>query len=76
MKINIQYQIEITCPSCDSNLFSIDENEMAKCATCDLQLHKNELIEQNNLLAKLDSKQIAKDLTKEMKKIFKGKGWK
>jgi protein PhnA len=49
---------------------------MAKCATCDLQLHKNELIEQNNLLAKLDSKQIAKDLTKEMKKIFKGKGWK
>jgi len=76
MKINIPDQIELTCPSCDNNLFSIDENEIATCATCDLKLHKNELIEQNNIIEKLDTKQIAKDLTKEMKKIFKGKGWK
>lgn len=76
MKINIPNQITLTCPSCDSDLFSIDDNEIATCSTCNLQLHKDELIEQNNIVDKLDTEQIAKDLAQEIKKIFKGNRWK
>ncbi|RZG48485.1 ECs_2282 family putative zinc-binding protein [Acinetobacter wuhouensis] len=76
MKINIPDKITLTCPSCDSDLFSIDNNEIATCSTCNLQLHKDELIEQNNIADKLDTTQIAKDLAQEIKKIFKGNGWK
>ena len=76
MKINIPDQITLTCPSCDSDLFSIDDNEIAKCSTCNLQLHKDELIEQNNIADELDTEQIAKDLAQEIKKIFKGSRWK
>ncbi|MBD0195165.1 hypothetical protein IAF52_19160, partial [Acinetobacter baumannii] len=32
--------------------------------------------EQNHILDKVDTNKIATDLAKEMKKIFKGKGWK
>lgn len=77
MKLNIpDQQITLSCPSCDSTLLSIDENEIATCGTCGLKLHKDELIEQNNILDKVDTNKIATDLAKEMKKIFKSKGWK
>ena len=77
MKLNILDQhITLVCPNCESTLFSIDENEIVTCGTCDLKLHKDELIEQNNIVEKIDTNQIAKDLAKEMKKIFKGKGCK
>ena len=77
MKLNIPSQkITLACPSCESTLFSIDENELATCGTCSLTLHKDELIEQNNILEKMDTNKIATDLAKEMKKMFKGKGWK
>ncbi|TCH64752.1 hypothetical protein [Acinetobacter sp. ANC 4862] len=77
MKLNIpDQQITLVCPNCDSTFFSIDENEIVTCGTCDLKLHKDELIEQNNIADKIDTNQIAKDLAKKMKNIFKGKGWK
>ncbi|EPF6238928.1 TPA: hypothetical protein MW699_002458 [Acinetobacter baumannii] len=77
MKINIpDQQIALTCPNCESNLLSIDENEIVTCGTCDLKLHKHELIDQNNIVEKIDTKQIAEDVAKEMKKFFKSKGWK
>jgi hypothetical protein len=77
MKLNIpDQQITLSCPSCDCTLFSIDENEIATCGTCGLKLHKDELIEQNHILDKVDTNKIATDLEKEMKKIFKDKGWK
>ena len=77
MKLNIPNQkITLTCPSCESTFFSVDENEIATCGTCSLKLLKDEVIEQNNLLEKVDTNKIATDLAKEMKKMFKGKGWK
>ncbi len=77
MKLNIpNQQINLDCPNCESTLLSIDENEIVTCSVCDLKLHKDELIEQNNIVEKIDTNQIAKDLAKEMKKMFKGKGWK
>lgn len=77
MKFNIPNQIiALTCPSCESSLFSINEDEIAICGTCDLKLHKNELIEQNNISDKVDTNKITTALTKEMQKMFKGKGWK
>lgn len=73
MKLNIpDQQITLVCPSCENTLFSIDENKIVTCGTCDLKLYKEELIEQNHIVDKIDTNQIAK----EMKKLFKGKGWK
>ena len=44
MKLNIPNQkITLTCPSCESTFFSVDENEIATCGTCSLKLHKDEL---------------------------------
>lgn len=77
MELNIPDQnITLVCPNCENTLFSIDENKIVTCGTCDLKLHKDELIDQNYIADKIDTNQIAKDLAKEMKKIFKGKGWK
>ncbi|EXC74410.1 hypothetical protein J469_4187, partial [Acinetobacter baumannii 1046051] len=56
MKLNIpDQQITLSCPSCDCTLLSIDENEIATCGTCGLKLHKDELIEQNHILDKVDT---------------------
>lgn len=77
MKLNIPDQkITLVCPNCENTLFSMDENKIVTCSTCNLTLHKDELIEQNHVTDKIDTNKIAKDLAQEMKKIFKGKGWK
>lgn len=77
MKLNIpEREITLVCPNCDSPLLSKDENEIITCETCDLQLHKDELIEQNNIniVEKIDVNQIAEDLAKEMRKYLKVMG--
>lgn len=77
MKLNIPSQtIQLTCPSCQSTTLSVDENQIVTCGICGLKINKNELIEQNNLSEKIDVEKLKKNVTNEMKKIFKGKHWK
>ncbi|MDM1285579.1 hypothetical protein [Acinetobacter indicus] len=76
MKLDLPESITLNCPSCKSEYLAIDEYKIVSCQTCGLKIHKDELINQNNLEEKINIEQLSKDLTKEIQKIFKGKNWK
>ena len=44
MKIDIPKTVALECPSCNSTGHSIDDNQITTCGSCDLKLHKDELI--------------------------------
>jgi protein PhnA len=73
MKIDIPKTVALECPSCNSTGHSIDDNQITTCGSCDLKLHKDELIEQNksNIRSKINTKKIAEDLAKTLSKRFK-----
>lgn len=74
--------IRMLCPTCGATDFEFEteESELVKCASCERELTKDELIQENdeniqqNVKEATDEavKDIEKELTKSLKKAFKG----
>lgn len=64
----------VKCPSCENTEHSMDENQMTVCSNCNLELHKDELIELNRdkAISEINTKKLAKDITQQLKKQLKG----
>lgn len=69
--------INLLCPTCGSDQFEYDEHDMSlvKCASCEREMTKDDLIEENseNIQVNVDEvkKEIKNDIEKKFKDIFK-----
>jgi len=69
--------INLLCPTCGSDQFEYDEDDMSlvKCASCEREMTKDDLIEENseNIQVNVDEvkKEIKNDIEKKFKDIFK-----
>jgi DNA-directed RNA polymerase subunit RPC12/RpoP len=76
-------QITLRCPTCGGTQFehddeNNDDNKVFKCASCQREITKAELLRENeeNISAHVDEvkKEIAEDVKKEIRKAFSGLG--
>ena len=78
-------QISLLCPTCGNTEFETDDGsaeatEMVKCASCGRELTRDELIAENSENISAHTKEIGKEVTKDiademrksLKKAFRG----
>lgn len=69
--------LNLLCPTCGSDQFEYDEDDMSlvKCSSCDREMTKDQLIEENseNIQVNVDEvkNEIEKDFEKKVKDIFR-----
>ena len=68
--------VQMQCPTCAATDFDYDDtSEFVICASCGLEISKDELIESNSENIHLNmeemKKEITQDVRKELSKIFK-----
>ncbi len=81
VKRNYDRSIELNCPTCGCTQFEhegedYDSAKSIKCASCQLEFSKDDIIEGNSenisKHAEEISQEVFEDLQKQMKNIFKG----
>lgn len=68
--------IILVCPTCGGSELKHDESDIVKCAGCDNEMKREELIQGNdeNIQANVEEvkDEIFKDVKKQLKDAFKG----
>jgi len=65
--------ISLLCPTCGSDQFEYDEADMSvvKCASCEREMTKDDLIEENSENIQINVEEVKKEIKTDIEKKFK-----